>query len=158
MFVTRMAQDFTDLGLSAAAIDARHQVREFVTLRDPAGRTAFAQAPEIDELNVETAYARRLAEHVRLQSAGGIPGRLAAHCRVEREDQPAAMPGCSRRTESAHLLNKGFDFRSGRNRRRTLLGVLSHIENSTLKRWNSRGPLSPREMATLTRGFKLVGL
>jgi hypothetical protein len=114
MFVSRMAQDFADLGLSATAIDARHQARKFVTLRNPTRRTAFAQAAEIDELNVEAAYARRLAEHVRLQGAGGIPGRLAAHCRVEREDQPAAMPGCSRRAESAYLFNKGFDFRSGR--------------------------------------------
>ena len=71
----------------------RHQLGEPLGLRHPARGPAFVQAAVVDELDVEPADRRRLAEHVGLQPAGGIPGRLPAHGGVEREDQPAALPG-----------------------------------------------------------------
>ena len=87
------------------------------------------------------------------RSAGGSWWRRA------RRSAGRACAGLRRRAKSAYLLEKGVDLRSGRNRRPDFAGSLfSHIENSTLKKWNSRGPPSPRQMATLTRGFKLVGL
>src|SRR5215208_1300542 len=85
-----MRDDLADLRVAAAAVDSRHQVGEFIGLCDPAGGTAFAEAAVIDELHIETADRRRLPEHVGLQPAGGVPGRLPAHGGVERKDEPAA--------------------------------------------------------------------
>ncbi len=111
IFLAGVAEHLADLGVAAAAIDARHQRGEFLGSRDPAGGAAFAQAPEIDQLDIEPAGACRLAEHVGLQRAGGIPGRLPAHGGVEREDQPPALAarrgGPSARTRSMNAAISG---------------------------------------------------
>ena len=61
---------------------------------DPARGAGLAVAAVVDELHLEPAGARRGVEHRRLQPAGEVPGRLAAHGGVEREDQPPAA--CAR--------------------------------------------------------------
>ena len=83
-------QHLADLGVAAAAVDLAHQPRQFVAVRDPAAGAAFVQAAIIHQADIEAADRRRLAEHVGLQRAGHVPGRLPAHGRVEREHQPAA--------------------------------------------------------------------
>ena len=92
-----MREDLADLGVAAAAVDPRHQLGEPLGLRHPARGAAFGETAIVDELHVEPADRRRLAEHVGLQPAGGIPHRLPAHGGVEREDQPAALAGRGRR-------------------------------------------------------------
>ena len=108
-----MAQHLADLGVAAVAVDASHQVAEPGAVRHPARGAAFVQPAEVDELHVEPADRRRLAEHLGLQPAGGIPGRLAAHGGVEREDQPAALagsaaaPACGRAARNASISARG---------------------------------------------------
>ena len=41
----------------------------------------------------------RFAEHLGLQHAGLIPGRLPAHGRIKRKNQPSAPAGLDRRVE-----------------------------------------------------------
>ena len=79
---------------------------------------ALVEAAIIDQADVETAERGRLAKHVGLQRAGHVPGRLPAHGRIEREDQPA--PGARRmRRHRARLGDEGGDvLRGGRLRLR----------------------------------------
>ena len=65
-------------------------VGEPLPARDEFRRPALAEAAEIDELHVEPAESRRRLKHPGLQGLREIPGRLAAHRRVERENQPSA--------------------------------------------------------------------
>ena len=90
-------QHLADLGVTAAAVDARHHFGESFGLRHPARGAAFVQPAVVQELHVEPADGRSLAEHIGLQTAGRIPQRLAAHGGVERKDQPAAAAGRNRR-------------------------------------------------------------
>src|SRR5438552_4799514 len=69
-----MRENFSDLGVAAAAVDARHQFAELAALRNPAGSPALRNPAVIHELDVEAADAGRLLEHVGLQRAGGVPG------------------------------------------------------------------------------------
>jgi hypothetical protein len=107
-----MAEDFCDLRLTAAAIDARHQFAQAPRLRNPGRSAAFHKPAIINELDLETAAGGRFLEHVRLEDAGLIPGRLPAHCRVEREHEPAA----ARRTESVDLAEEGIELGTRRGR------------------------------------------
>ena len=79
----------------------RHQPLQRRGVADEFRRLAFAQAAEIDELDVERAGLADGVEHLGLQRAGHIPGRLAAHRGVERQDQPADLPHASRATAFA---------------------------------------------------------
>ena len=107
-----MGDDLADLGMAAAAVDPLHQRAQPLGLRDPVRSPALAQAAVINELHVEAADRRRLAEHVRLQPAGRIPQGLAAHGRIEREDEPSAPPGLGGRSEALHLGKEGVDLRT----------------------------------------------
>ena len=89
VFLAGMTENFADLRLAAAAIDPRHQLGEPVAVGDPAGGAAFVQAPEINELNVEPAGARRLAKHVGLQACRPYP-RSAAGSWWHRAQRSAA--------------------------------------------------------------------
>ena len=113
---------------------------------------------EIDQLDIEPADRRRLAEHVGLQRAGGVPGRLPAHGGVEREDQPPAFAGGRRRAERAHLVDECLDLRPGRGRRRG--AVFAHGRKFTSIRafrviaraWPQRHPRLAALLAPFTFG------
>ena len=97
-FGAGMGQHLAELGVAAATVDLLHQRRQRGRFRHPARRPALVRAAEIEELDVEPADRLGFQEHVRLQPAGGVPGRLPAHGGVERKDQPATAPG--RRTRA----------------------------------------------------------
>ncbi len=86
----------------------RHQRAEPLRLGNPGRGAALRKPAIIDKLNVEAADRRGLAEHVGLELAGAIPGRLPAHRGIERKDQPAALAGLGhrRRTERFDLIEK----------------------------------------------------
>ena len=90
-------QHFSNLGVAALAIDLAHQLRQMRGVGNPSRRAAFVEATVVDEADIETADRGRLAEHVGLQRAGHVPGRLPAHGGVEREYQPAPCAGGMRR-------------------------------------------------------------
>src|SRR5262245_3657120 len=127
-----MGDDLADLGVAAAAVGPRRQGGEALGLRHPVRGAAFPEPAIVDKLHVESADRRRLAEHVRLQVAGGIPRGLPAHGRIEREDQPAAPARLRRRRERLYLGEEGVDLRArgGRRRRapavRALLAIIGH--------------------------------
>ena len=127
VFLAGMAQHLADLGVAAAAVDARHQFREPLACRNPARGAAFAQAAEINQLDIEPADAGRFAEHVGLQGAGRIPGRLPAHGGIERKDQPPALAIRGRGPERAHAFDERVNLRPRGDRRRGVLGaILAH--------------------------------
>ena len=51
------------------------------------------QARDNRRAEYKPADSGRFAEHVGLQAAGLVPGRLPAHGGIEREDEPAARAG-----------------------------------------------------------------
>ena len=81
-----------DLGEPAVAGDAGHQPLQRGGVADEARGPRLAMTAKVDELHLEPARLRRRVEHRRLQLAGEVPGRLAAHGGVEREDEPPAAP------------------------------------------------------------------
>ena len=121
-----VGEDLADLGVAAAAIDLLHQPAELARVRHPARGAAFGEPAVIDELHVEPADRRRLAEHVGLQPAGGVPHRLPAHGGVERKDQPAALAGLRRpgRATSPASRNASISARE-RGRRRLVAAARS---------------------------------
>ena len=106
VFAPRMGENFTDLCLPAAAIDARHQFTEPLWLGDPSRCAAFGEPSVIDELKIESADAGRFAKHFSLKLTGLVPGRLPAHCGVEREDEPASLAGFDYGIERSNLAQK----------------------------------------------------
>src|SRR4029453_15986284 len=148
MLLTRVAENSADLSLAAAAIDARHQLGQLVGSGNPAGGPAFSQAAKIDQLDIEPPDARCFAEHVCLERACGIPGRLTTHCGIKRKNEPAPLALGGGGAERAQLFDKRLYFRFGRNRRRASLRLLAHGGNSTLKPRNLRVPATPSQMAT----------
>jgi len=123
VFTFGVRQDFSDLGVAASAVDLLHQPAELARIGNPARSAAFGQPAIIEELNVQPADRGGLIKHVALQTAGGIPHRLAAHGGVERKDQPAALAGRRGRAERFHLVEKGIDLRARRRRGRLFAGV-----------------------------------
>jgi hypothetical protein len=81
-----MGQDAADLGMAAAAVDFLHQAAQQARIRHEARGTAFRQASIVRQLDVEPADCGRFLEHVGLQPAGLVPGRLPAHGGVEGKD------------------------------------------------------------------------
>src|SRR5690606_13708361 len=59
VLLARVGKPLPDLGVAAAALDAAHQFGEPVAVPDPSGGATFVQSPEVDELDVEPANARR---------------------------------------------------------------------------------------------------
>jgi hypothetical protein len=104
-----MGQDLCDLGMTAAAVDARHQLAEPLRFGDPGRGAAFRQTAKIDKLDGEAADGGRVAEHFGLQHAGLIPCRLPAHGRIERVNEPAAPICFSRRAECIHAAEECVD-------------------------------------------------
>ncbi len=102
-------QNPADLRLPAAAFDLLHQSGEALAVRHEARGAAFAKAPEINELHVESARARRRLEHAALQRHREIPRGLAAQGRVEREDEPPARARLRDRGRAGDLVEKGVD-------------------------------------------------
>jgi hypothetical protein len=107
--------------MPADAGDASHQVAEPGAVRNPARGAALAQPAEIHELHVEPADRARFAEHLALQPAGGIPGRLPAHGGIERKDQPAALAGFDRGRKRAGTLQECIDLGTRRRRGRLVV-------------------------------------
>src|SRR3546814_3777976 len=93
-----MAQHLPDLRLAAQAADRRHLARERCGVGYPGAGLALAEAAVEDELHVETADRGGRMEHLGLDPAGTVPGRLSARRRIQREHQPdAARAGPRRR-------------------------------------------------------------
>jgi hypothetical protein len=105
----RMLEHAADLGLPGQAEHAAHQADQIARIVDPAARPAFVEAAVVHQLHVEAAERCGLEEHLSLDLAGAIPGRLARRRGVHGEDQ--ARPTASRlgRRGPGHLLEKGLD-------------------------------------------------
>ena len=73
-FALGMGEDFADLGVSHAAIDALHQPGEMLGLRNPLRCSAFIEPAVVDQLDGEPADRFDFLEHFGLQLAGHIPG------------------------------------------------------------------------------------
>src|SRR5262249_2805540 len=108
----RMSKDFADLGAATATGNPAHETGEAYAVGDPAGGATFVEAAVVDELHLQPADRRRLAEHFALQLAGGIPGGLPAHGGVEREDQAPALAGLEGRRQSARASDEGVNLRT----------------------------------------------
>ena len=124
-----MREHLADLGMAAAAIDPRHQRAEPRRLGDPRRGAAFGKTAIIDELDIEAADGGGFAEHVGLQPARGVPGRLPAHGGIEREDEAAAFAGHGRRAERVDTAQEGIDLGAGgrgRSRRVMIGAVFAH--------------------------------
>ena len=110
-------------------LDARHQFAEPLWLGDPARCTAFSEPSVIDELKIESADGGRFAIHFCLKLTRLVPGRLPAHGRVERKDEPPARAGWRRFWCALQIVQKRIDLGGGLRRfaaRRQLLVVAAH--------------------------------
>ena len=104
-----LPQDFFDLCMAAAAGHAAHASKQRIGRAQPWARLELAIAAVVAKLDVQSAQCRGLAEHVALQLAGPVPGRLAAGGGVHSEDQAAALlPGLDRR-QRTHLFDESVD-------------------------------------------------
>src|SRR5215472_14754983 len=101
-----MGQHPLDLGLAAYAKHAAHDPVQIGGGRHPAARLAFRKAAVIDELDLEPAECRRRLEHLALDTAGAVPGRLAAGGGVQSKDQPSATASRMRRRRLLQLVEK----------------------------------------------------
>src|SRR5689334_22776578 len=126
MLLTSMTEHFANLGLTAAAVDPGHEFRKLFASGNPARSAAFVQPTKINQLDVESADACRLAKHVGLKPASRVPSRLPTHCCIKRENQTCADAPGIRRPQCPHPFKKRLDLRLGGNRCRRLLGVLGH--------------------------------
>ncbi len=104
------------------------------------GSAAFVEAAKIDELDIQPAAGGGGGEHLPLDLLGEIPGRLAAHGGVEREDQASAprlaLAGnfCRRATQGClkNFLGEGLDLRPPRPRHRILV-AFAHVTLSCFR-------------------------
>ena len=124
-------------------------------LRHPAARLAFVEAAVIDELDVEPAERGGRLEHLALDAAGAVPGRLAARRRVERKDQPAAPARRGRRRRAPQVAQKGIDLgRSGFGRKLALgrHSAAYHADWQSLYAQSRRKPGPTIRIRTCTAG------
>jgi hypothetical protein len=124
--MSSVGKNLGDLGVAALATYGRHYRAKPVRIRNPGRSATFRQAAIVDELNVKAADIRGCAEHLSLQLAGVVPCRLAAHRRVEREDQPPAPACCSVWPQRPDLIEKTIDF-SARRRRWECIGPIARM-------------------------------
>ena len=87
--------------------DPPHEGGQPCPVRNEGRGPAFGETAEIYELHVEAAEPFRDVEHAALEFGGEVPGRLPAHRRIEREDQPAAPVRA--RWRSGRGLDKSLD-------------------------------------------------
>ena len=83
-----------------------HQLLQRIGTRHESRRLEFAETTEIGKLDAEAAGLGDGIEHLALQRTGEIPGRLPAHRRIQRQDQPA---GIGRRRQRASAADKCVD-------------------------------------------------
>ena len=105
--ITRMDQNFPDLRRAAAHVNFRHHRAQSRSAGHKGRGPALAKAAEIDELDRQPAQSARSLEHLSLQALRKIPGRLAAHGGVERENQPS-MP-FNKGRDALGRVEKGVD-------------------------------------------------
>src|SRR5262249_22911423 len=118
-FALGMRDDLADLRVAAAAIDAFHQRREPLGLRDPARGAAFAETAIVNQLHVEPADCRRFTKHVCLEPTGRVPHGLAAHGGIECENEAPPLARLGRRSKLLHPGKESVDLRAlGWRRRR----------------------------------------
>src|SRR6202040_2095002 len=86
----RMAQPPLDLRFAADAKYRSHDPVQIGSGRHPLARLAFRKAAIKDQLDLEPAERGGRFEHLALDAAGAVPGRLAAGRGVECKDQPPA--------------------------------------------------------------------
>ena len=113
-----MSEDLAELRVAAAAFNALHQRAQPFRLRYPTRGAALPEAAVIDQLHVQPADRRCLAKHVGLQPTGRVPGGLATHGRVEREDEAAPSARLCCRRELLHTAQKSIDLGARIRRRR----------------------------------------
>jgi hypothetical protein len=85
-----MAQHPLDLRFAADAKYRSHDPVQIGSARHPLARLAFRKAAIKDQLDLEPAERGGRFEHLALDAAGAVPGRLAAGRGVECKDQPPA--------------------------------------------------------------------
>src|SRR5260370_23075828 len=139
-----MAQDALKLSLGG---DGKHRGHEGVQIRGcrhPFARLALRDAAIEDELDLEPTERGGGFEHLALDTAGAVPGRLAAGGGVECKDQPPAPATRVRGRCLLQLVKKLFDLGGARLGREPVFAVahlaphagLSHTEVS----WKTAPP------------------
>src|SRR5262245_59594391 len=135
-----MRQHALDLRLAADTGDGTHCAMQVDGGGQPAARLALAKAAVIDELDVETAKRGRRLEHLALDAAGAIPGRLAARRRIERENEPAAATARSCGRHPLQLVEERIDLGRGGFCREPVV-IVTHVGLSqTEVSWNTAPP------------------
>src|SRR5262249_1689347 len=95
-----------DLCEAGDAGDAAHGCTELLTVALPP-RCLTLLAAVVHELDLETADAGCLGEHVGLQFAGAVPGRLSAHRGIEREHKSAGLQRLCGKTAEVEIKLQG---------------------------------------------------
>ena len=99
-----------DLRPPGQARDLPHEAEETCRVADPLRGVALGVAPVENELHVQLPECPAGREHVRLQRARPVPGRLTAGGRVEGEDEPPGRAiGTRHRREIAGRVEEGVD-------------------------------------------------
>src|SRR6185312_2746862 len=111
----RVLEDLADLSLTAETAHGGHLLQQVIGAIEPGARLELAEAAVEGELDVEAAERCRRLEHLALEVAGAVPGRLPARRRIEGEQQPAALARCRpRRGRGRQLAEEGVDRAAGR--------------------------------------------
>src|SRR5262249_20465529 len=82
-FLLGVDEDLAQLRVSDPAHETGHDLGKVPGIAGPARGRALILAAIIDQLNIESAGGSNLTEHLSLQVAGRIPGRLPARRSVE---------------------------------------------------------------------------
>ena len=117
-----MGQDLCDLGMTAAAVDARHQLAEPLRFGDPGRGAAFRQTAKIDKLDGAAADGGRLKP----RAAGETRRRPA-------QRQAAAAISDQTRHSLFCLLGRRIARLLGRYNHSTSLAPTSHVRSLIVK-------------------------
>ncbi|MCX7364714.1 MAG: hypothetical protein NTV97_23145 [Alphaproteobacteria bacterium] len=120
-----VAQESRDLGTSRQATHRAHQAGELAAFGGPAAHLEFVEAAIEGETDVEPAQRVGRDEHLALDGAGMVPGRLAAGRRIHGEQKPAARPGRAIGRQLADLLHESVHGAVAARGRK--LAIFSHV-------------------------------
>src|SRR5205085_8670475 len=98
----------------------------------PLARFALRKAAIKDQLDLEPAERAGSFEHLALDTAGTVPGRLAAGRGVQRKDQPPAPATRVRRRCLLQLVEKLFDLGGARLGREPVFAVAHRAPHAGL--------------------------
>jgi hypothetical protein len=108
-FLLSVGEKLSQLGMAGPTGDAGHEFGEVIGIGGPARKPALIDVAIVGQLHLKSAGTSNLTEHLSLELAGGVQGRLPAMGSIESEDDASAAASSAARSKLLDLSKEAIE-------------------------------------------------